>query len=79
MGLTRPTGLFDHLGWEAQVEWCAERDSNPHGLAATSPSSWRVYLVSPSAQVPAEAGRVVGAGSGVRTRTTALEGRGSAS
>src|SRR5258708_7426954 len=24
--------------------WCRGRDLNPYGLAATSPSSWRVYL-----------------------------------
>src|ERR1700682_2652983 len=25
-------------------DWCRGRDLNPYGLAATSPSSWRVYL-----------------------------------
>lgn len=24
-------------------KWCRRRDSNPHSLATTSPSSWRVY------------------------------------
>src|ERR1700682_6359573 len=30
-------------------DWCRGRDLNPYGLAATSPSSWRVYLFLPLA------------------------------
>ena len=36
-------------GW-CSFKWCVEGDSNPHSLAATRPSTLRVYHVPPSTQ-----------------------------
>ena len=30
------------IGTDRRASWCAGRDLNPHGIATTSPSNWRV-------------------------------------